>query len=659
MVSSESDLVLMESWLACLTRHGRSVHMLAADRHLALFLLLCLSFFTLWTWNLSSHGLSGDEAFVAILSTRPAGEILQRLNSDEPHPPAYYLTMRAWYLLVGTHHEFLVRYPSLLAGLLLFGLIYRLGRELRLGRSVALIPVLMLALNPQLILHLREARMYGPMLVSISLAALVTLHFQRSFRPACRWLVTTAFVLALLSHYFNVFFVAAFTLWGLLANSGEQRRRWILSQALAGALFGVWLVFMGRGFFNAENLAMGKTWSYILPAGETIRRLMETGLFGYRYIPEQWPIVFSAALLLTGGWLAGALSGRGKRRWFLLLAVLLPVGTFALVAWYRPIFHAKYLLPWLLFATLALGRLVQYRPRIGYAVVAALLLLMILPAWRTIQAPYDPGLPGSRGDSLHPYARHLSGALLELAQPDHIFGVCAPDPARDYYANYYFNRRLGYALLPEYPGQSLMALEKELNQLFVEHPVLWLLDCYNPYWDPERVAEAALKEQGLLLGIEEIAGSRVRLYTGRERVWREQKVVAARFGAEPIAELAGIWLVQGQSLYLVLLWRSLAEQPAAAAKVFVHLVDTDGQIVSQSDGVPVEWARPLATWRQDERLLDVHRLPLTDSTVSTTWALRIGLYDADTGTRMPAYDHAGNRLPDNAVPVPNPEAWGK
>jgi hypothetical protein len=86
-------------------------------------------------------------------------------------------------------------------------------------------------------------------------------------------------------------------------------------------------------------------------------------------------------------------------------------------------------------------------------------------------------------------------------------------------------------------------------------------------------------------------------------------------------------------LTLTLVWRAEATG-TASYRVFVHLVDETGQIVSQSDGEPVAWSRPTTGWLPGEIILDEHSLALPVHTNNSHW-LRIGLYDPDSGQRLP------------------------
>jgi hypothetical protein len=112
-----------------------------------------------------------------------------------------------------------------------------------------------------------------------------------------------------------------------------------------------------------------------------------------------------------------------------------------------------------------------------------------------------------------------------------------------------------------------------------------------------------------------------------------------------------VWLAHAQALHVVLTWRALADQPDVEAKVFVHLIDASGLVMAQSDGLPVNWTRPLPTWRAGERLLDVHALALPPDADLASATLRVGLYNPNTLERLPAYDAAGRRLPDDAAPI--------
>jgi len=600
-----------------------------------------LIFFGLWVRHLGWVALDSDEAATVLMANMRLGGI-HRQNQDSPHLPAYNLIMRAWQVTAGPLNEFLTRYPSVLMGMLLLSLVYRGGRVLGLRSQEAVMVVILVGLNPQITLHLREARPYPLMLLSAVGMAVAALRFERGRLGTV--IAAGATLLALFSHYFNSPFVGALGLWGVLTFHGRTRRNWVISQGIAWALWIIWVPLMGRAFFNATSLSTGKTWSAILPPWETLYRLIRIGAVGYREAAGPWPGLVAGALLVAG-WLVGSGLAKGRQRWFSLGMVALPLISYSLLGSVRPVFHAKFILPWLVFAAWAVGQWLRARPWSGGIVWVGILALMILPTWRTLQKPYDSGAFSTADLSTTP--RDLSREVLRLADPNDVFGLGTPDPVHCYYFRYYFDRHLDCALIPQHPAQTAEELKIQVNDLLAQRDVLWYLDYYNAYWDPERIADQVLGQTTLSLGEVEVAGRRLRLYTSPATVLREQAAVGAEFGQA--AELEGVWLIHDHSLRLVLVWRSLADRPEVEAKVFVHLVNEADEVVSQDDSVPVNWSRPLTTWRVGEQLLDVHILSLPDDLDLETAALRIGLYDSDTLARLPAIDRDGRPLEGDAV----------
>jgi hypothetical protein len=86
-------------------------------------------------------------------------------------------------------------------------------------------------------------------------------------------------------------------------------------------------------------------------------------------------------------------------------------------------------------------------------------------------------------------------------------------------------------------------------------------------------------------------------------------------------------------LDLTLVWRAERET-GTDYHVFVHLIDAGGRILTQSDGVPAEWTRPTTGWLPGEIILDRHSLTLPPEAEGSLW-LRVGLYDAESGQRLP------------------------
>jgi hypothetical protein len=87
------------------------------------------------------------------------------------------------------------------------------------------------------------------------------------------------------------------------------------------------------------------------------------------------------------------------------------------------------------------------------------------------------------------------------------------------------------------------------------------------------------------------------------------------------------------SLIVTLVWQGV-DEISIGYHVFVHLVDAAGQIVAQADGVPAGWMRPTTSWLPGEFIVDEHQLSLPAELPEGPLALRIGMYDVDSGVRL-------------------------
>jgi len=94
---------------------------------------------------------------------------------------------------------------------------------------------------------------------------------------------------------------------------------------------------------------------------------------------------------------------------------------------------------------------------------------------------------------------------------------------------------------------------------------------------------------------------------------------------------------------LTLLWQT-SEVIEQNYTIFIHVLDNQGNLLNQADGVPFDGLYPLPHWLpgqliEDTRLLDLSGQPQM---------LAIGIYDPATGQRLPAFDSSGQPLPDNS-----------
>ena len=66
-------------------------------------------------------------------------------------------------------------------------------------------------------------------------------------------------------------------------------------------------------------------------------------------------------------------------------------------------------------------------------------------------------------------------------------------------------------------------------------------------------------------------------------------------------------ITPGQTITVTLAWHALGETDQDV-KVFIHLLDSNGRVMAQSDAVPAGWTRPTSGWQAGEYLIDAHVL---------------------------------------------------
>ncbi len=105
-------------------------------------------------------------------------------------------------------------------------------------------------------------------------------------------------------------------------------------------------------------------------------------------------------------------------------------------------------------------------------------------------------------------------------------------------------------------------------------------------------------------------------------------------------------LVPGKSLELILLW-SPRGRPSRDYTIFVHLLDSAGQIRGQTDSPPASGRYPTSVWDAGEMIADSRNIPLAPDLPAGEYRMTIGLYDPETGQRIQTVDETGKMTGDS------------
>jgi hypothetical protein len=90
----------------------------------------------------------------------------------------------------------------------------------------------------------------------------------------------------------------------------------------------------------------------------------------------------------------------------------------------------------------------------------------------------------------------------------------------------------------------------------------------------------------------------------------------------------------GDTLRLTLIWRALAEMDTDYT-VFTHLLAPDGSMTGQQDAQPLGGSYPTSLWLPGEVVRDVYDIPVRPDAPAGEHRLEVGMYVAQTGTRLP------------------------
>ncbi|MCY4022083.1 MAG: glycosyltransferase family 39 protein [Anaerolineaceae bacterium] len=600
-------------------------------------LLVLLAATALRTHAIGVQSLWSDEGNSVVQAGRQLTDIALHAARDI-HPPGYYQALHVWTRLTGSS-EFALRLFSALASVLGVACVLAAGRVLY-GFTAGLAAALLLALNGFSIWYAQETRMYALLALWGAAAALALTALL--LRPGRARILALGLVNAagLWTHYAWPFVmlaqggVAALWLAGESLRHRGTRRRLVALLAAAGIALLLFLPWLATAL---ERVSAWPATGVALSGGMALQRLYPLLAVGPSFagLTAEWQAVAAGSALLLI--LAGSAPTRRAlwRSGLPLVWTLSPCAAFLALGLYREP-NLKFLLPAQAGFALWAGRGFAWM----WSCPAPLLRALALAAGALLVT----GMALSLGPLGHDTAWHradyralVADISVGLGNEDLIV-LNAPNQVEVFH--YYY--RGDAEVLPMPPGTGPVD-EASLQRL--QGGVAQARRVYALFWGESERDPQGIVERALVAGAH-VADSRwygdVRLVT--YSVPRSLGIVEtpdARFGDQVVllrhSRNAGR-LAAGEDVQLQLDWRADAAL-ALRYKVFLQLLDAEGQLVAQHDSEPGGGLAPTDAWAPGETVVDRRALMLPEGLAVGRYTLIVGLYtENDPAQRLPLGD---------------------
>ncbi len=635
-----------------ITNHQSRVANACQYRIILVFILLLAT--GLRFYRLDAQSFWNDEGNSARLSERPIPAIIEGTASDI-HPPLYYLILRGWRDLVGDS-EFGLRSFSAFAGVLTVAVTVAIGKNFGTqidtddtGKKknlrspvfirVPLLAGLLTAVSPPLIYYSQEARMYALLALWAVLSTWLLLKIHNSqftIHNSLFYLLTI--IAGLYTHYFFPAVLLTHSILIFIWLRQKKQRLSLSPRHLFTRLplhpFIQWLAIMFAAFLaylpwlpiflnqtGGRPGARGNFFQFLADAGRWLA-LGTTIEAKTAVLP-----LIAAGLLVVGGLVIG-------RRATAVLPLFVPVLFMVAAGTTRPEFF-KFMVVAAPFFCLLIGdwRLVD---SLQSLISNLLIIILLFGSGRSLQALYfNPAY--ARADY-----RGMAARIAAEAHPN--AGIILDAPNQWEVFTYY--HRAGAPVYPIPMGRPLPdKIDAELTAIAARHDRLYAIFWGEAQRDPERLVERWLDEHAFKATDEWVGDVRFVTYAvPPEPAAAMATAVNLPFGDAITLNgytLASDKLAPGDIVQVTLFWAT-AVPLQTRYKIFLHLVNENGELIAQRDSEPGGGLNLTTTWEPGKIITDNHGILIPAGTPNGRYQLRLGLYDlTDPNARLPIQTGAG------------------
>ena len=612
------------------------------DAPTAVAILAVLAAFVLRMYRLGFRALIGDEAFSALNSAGSLDKLVALYNTVEATPPLHYLLLFTWQRLIGGS-EFVLRFPSAAFGVLTVAIVYAIGRRF-LSAPAGVLAAIFVAASPYLIFQSQIARSYSMAIAGGAFAALTLLRVLD--RPSLsRWAVyIAASAFAMYTHTVMVLATLGLALGYLVLPSAIRNRttvgQWLLAHTVIGILFLPWIVRSATLIANPASV-----WFEEGSTFELIQRMLQSFALGNRPISALGDLTIVAMVCLAtvgiaGGWRWD--SGDKPNR-LIALWLLVPLLLVLAISLRVPITRDRYLIgafiPFVLAIAWGLQVLVMRMSQIlGSRTRKQIRLFGLMAGLALLVAPAVVALPDyyRKAEFIHAVTiRELQSTVKTMAGPD--LAVVLNFDAADPLFRYYDLSPARTVWVPNASGERRLEGEGTLDELVHEPISIWLVTYpYGPaearYVTPFLDSHAYRIEHRWYDSLQLI---RYFSPADQNTLWqavdatftgRDSSIVLQEYRIRPAATMGG------GAIAVDLVWRADVA-PNERLKIFVHLADEAGEVVTQNDSEPQQGQAPTNSWQAGQTILDRYALAIPAHAAAGNYYLNVGLYRPEDGWR--------------------------
>jgi mannosyltransferase len=615
---------------------------------------------------LDAQSLWNDEGTSVALARTSVNAIVNAAAHDI-HPPLYYILLHYWIQAAGIS-EFALRFLSVVAGVLVVALTFRIAREF-FDQDVAVIAAVVSALNAFQTYYAQETRMYIWVTLFACVSVWAMTHWLKPLlmepQSARRvWSEPIAFFMATLAALYTNYYAftlvlienVAFVVWLILVWRRGARPlaavgAWIAVNLFLVLMYVPWLVFARASLTAWPGISAPMTlW-------EMAWRILSAYITGADSLLNWQTLLVITYLFFSIGGLMPSRDLFKQSAWGIVTCALwafVPLFAMYVVSLARPAYNPKFLLLATPGFLILVGRGVSVlypglflRERAPYASLSdpmhrrvarqlvgiGKLFVGVLFAAGTVLALQnmytDPRL---QRDDYRGIIRYINA----LATNRDAVIVDAPgqmDVVRYYYhgAAELSTLPIGRPVLQDQTRAAIVDLIKRHDRLFA---IYWATDQADPEQFVERsLSEVSYKASDEWHGNVRLAEYAVSLLPSSfdARIPFGDEIFLRSFSIEDKA-YAG-----GDIIPLDLTWVAL-KPLSINYKVFAHLVDAHGQLVAQHDGEPENGFSPTNRWQVGEEVSDKVGILVPVGIPPGEYSIVIGLYRGDTGERLKLKD---------------------